>query len=124
MGWAQAMRKPPPAFFSLEAAHDGADCSAVYMRDAGHIENDACFLGTNEFVDLLLETRTLRPAVNAALDFQGSQTRLNLFLCELQNHDAVPSSPSYGNCRINRTQSPSAENSELPQPQGTNEAVF
>jgi hypothetical protein len=43
---------------------------------------------------------------------------------EFKGHDGVRSSPSYGNCRISRTQSPSAENIDAPHPHGTSGAVF
>jgi hypothetical protein len=33
---------------------------------------------------------------------------------EFKDHDGARSSPSYGNCRISRTESPSAENIDAP----------
>src|SRR5258708_7929640 len=112
-------------FFQLgQATHQRADGRAVHVRDACHIENHPVLARTDQLIHLLLQSRTFRAAMNAAFDDQRSHARLDLLFCELQDHDAAPSSPSNGNCRIKRTQSPNAAKIELPHPHGTKAAVF
>src|SRR6266404_6892240 len=117
--------QPPARALELrQTLYDRAYGRAVGMGHPGHVKNDSCFMRRDHPIDLSLQPRTLRSTVNAALHGERGHTWLQRSFCEMQDHGAARSSPSYGNCRISRTQSPSAEKIEGPHPHGTNEAVF
>src|SRR6266436_631344 len=107
-----------------QAPYDRANRRAVGMGDAGHIENHVRFVRRDHLIHLSLQARTFRSAVDAALHREYGHTRLHCSFCEVQNHEVARSASSYGNCRISRTQSPSAEKIEGPHPHGTNGAVL
>ena len=94
------------------------------MGHAGHVKNHAGFSGFDQFINFLAELGAFWARVKATFDFQGDHAWLDSSSGNLQDHEAMPSSPSYGNWRMSRTQSPSAEKIEVPQPHGTNEADF
>jgi len=98
------MRSPPPAFFNLVRQRtSGADRRAVHVRDTSHVEKSrGSRLEPINSSHLLVQARTFRAAMNAAPDDQRGDAGFDWLLCELQDHDAAPSSASNGNWRINR----------------------
>src|SRR5262249_15217610 len=91
---------------------------------ASHVKDYAGLAGRNHSIHFSLQLCAFRTAVNVPFYPQRDQPWLYGSFREFEGHDAVRSSPSYGNCRISRTQSPSAENRDAPQPHGTSGAVF
>src|SRR5277367_2680905 len=107
-----------------EAPYARSDRCTVGVRHARHVKNHPRLLSRNHAIHFSLQPGTFRPAVYAAFYLEHGHIWLQNSFCEVCHRDAPLSSPSYGNCRINRTQSPSAEKIDVPQPHGTNEAVF
>ena len=116
-----------PAASALQlrkAPHNSSDHRAVGMCHTGHVEDYPRLACRNHLIHFSLEPGAFRAAMDVAFYFQCGHAWLNSPFCKFQDQDAARSSPSYGNCRINRTQSPSAENIDGPHPHGTNGAVF
>src|SRR5277367_527631 len=107
-----------------QAPDDHADGRAVRMGQSGHVKDYARLPCRDHGIHFFLQTHAIRPIVNAALYFNGDHPWLQNSFFEMQDHDGAPFSSSYGNSRIMRTQSPSAEKNELTQPHGRNGAAF
>src|SRR4029077_13222058 len=117
--------QPAARIFQLpQTSHDGANRRAIGVRHSRHIEDYSRLPRSDHSVPLALQSRAFRPAVDAPVHDQRSHAGLQSSLGEVQDHDAARSSPSYGNCRIKRTQSPNAAKIDTPHPHGTNGAVF
>jgi len=117
IGCAAAMRSAPPAFFRFIKHRTIAPMAAL----SAWVSVPRSKMTRVYF---LHQPRAIRSRMHAALDLQRDQAGLQCSFGKVQNHDAAPFSSSYGNSRISRTQSPSAEKTEAPQPQGRNDAVL
>ena len=102
--------------------NDGADGGAVDVGDLSEIEDDEIAFRADDLFDFLFDTAAIRAGMNAALHVDDGDAGFGRGFIEQQDHG--DGSPSYGNWRIRRIQSPSALKSVLPQPQGTKGAVF
>src|SRR6266446_6821741 len=106
-----------------QASYDRTNRCTVGMRHACHVKNHSRLARRDHPLHFSLQPRAFGSTMYAAPHLECSHTWLQNPFCEVKDHDPGRSSPSYGNCRISRTQSPSAEKIEVPHPHGTNEAV-
>jgi hypothetical protein len=118
---------PEPAACILQlrqALYDRPNPCAIGMRQTRHVKNNQRIARRDQPIYFPLQSRAFRSTVYAAPHLERGHSWLQSSFCEVKDHDAARSPPSYGNCRISRTQSPSAEKIEVPHPHGTNEAAF
>src|SRR5262249_1358498 len=107
-----------------QASYNRPNGCAVHVRNASHVKDYAGLVSRDHSIHFSLQPCAFRTAVDVPSYPQRNHPWPDSSFREFKVHDAVRSSPSYGNCRISRTQSPSAENIDPPHPHGTSGAVF